>query len=60
VVFYLSLILPVYKQTLKNLIVHDVLALLNERNSREVYKMGAIAKAAVIKNRRDKKDDKKD
>jgi hypothetical protein len=37
-----------------------VLALLNERNSREVYKMGAIAKAAVVKNRRDKKDDKKD
>jgi len=37
-----------------------VLALFNEKNSREVYQMGAIAKAAVIKNRRDKKDDKKD
>lgn len=31
-----------------------------ESNSREVRKMGAIAKAAVIKNRKDKKDDKKD
>jgi hypothetical protein len=27
---------------------------------KEVKKMGAIAKAAVIKNRRDKKDEKKD
>jgi len=32
----------------------------NESNSKEVQKMGAIAKAAVIKNRKDKKDDKKD
>jgi len=45
---------------LKNQVIHHHLVPHLREHKREVKIMGAIAKAAVIKNRRDKKDDKKD
>jgi hypothetical protein len=45
---------------LKNQVIHYHLIPHMRERQREVKKMGAIAKAAVIKNRRDKKEEKKD
>jgi hypothetical protein len=54
--------LPVINENVNELVGHLIFPILFNRGcqEKEVIKMGAIAKAAVIKNRRDKKDEKKE